>query len=66
MKSQEANPPQTQHLARPKANPPFAVANAMFISSINSPTLFQGDSQAERISGEVFDDDFMSCMYKIV
>ena len=48
----------------PGANPPFMVANMMFICGIDSPTIFQGDSQAKRICGNVFDDDFMSCMYK--
>ena len=38
----------------------------MFICRIDSPTLFQGDSQAERISREVFDDVFVSCMDKTV
>ena len=38
----------------------------MFICGIYSPTLFQGDSQAKRISGELFDDEFVSCMDKTV
>ena len=38
----------------------------MFICGINIPTLLQGDSQAERVSGKVFDDDFMPCMIKSV
>ena len=51
-----------QHPARPGANPPFTVANVMFICGISSPTIFQGYSQAEQIYGEVFDDDFISCI----
>ena len=66
MQAQGENPPPAQHLARPGANPPFTVANTMCKSGINIPTLFQGDSQAERISGEVFDDEFMACMDKTV
>ena len=55
-----------QHTDRTGANPPFTVANSMFICGIDSPTLFQGDLQAERISGKVFDDDFVLCMDRIV
>ena len=50
----------------PGANTPLTVANETFICGIDIPTLFQGDSQAERISREVFDDDFVSCIDKTV
>ena len=66
MQLQGANPSPAQHQARPGANTPFAVANAMFIYGIDSPTLFQRDSQAEQITGEVFDDYFVSCLDKTV
>ena len=66
MKSQGANPLPTQQPDRPVMNPPFTVVNAMFICGNNLPTLFQGDSQAEWISGDVFDDEFMSCINKTV
>ena len=66
MQEQGENPPTAQHPARPGANPPFTVANVVFICGINIPTLFQGDSQEKRISSELFDDNFMSCMDKIV
>ena len=66
MHSQGSNPPTEQHPDRPGANPLFTVTNAMFICGIDSPMLFQGDSQAERIAGEVFDDAFLSCVYKTV
>ena len=59
MQAQGENPLPAQHSARPGANPPFTVANEMFIYGINSSTLFQGDLQAERIYGEVFNNDFM-------
>ena len=60
MQAQGENPSPAQHLVRPGANPPFTVANAMFICGIKSPALFQGDSQAEQVSGKVFDHDFVS------
>ena len=59
MQAQWANPPPAQHLDSPGANPQFTVANSMFMCDINTPTLFQGDLHAKRISGEVFDDDFI-------
>ena len=64
MQAKGANSSPAQNLDRPSVNPPSTVANAMFICGINSPTIFQGDPQAERISEEIFDDDFMSCMNK--
>ena len=66
MQVQGKNPPPVQHPARLGTNPPFTFANLMFICGINSPTLFQGDLQANRITGKLFDDDFMSCMNKTV
>ena len=66
MQAQGSNSPPSQHPDMPGENPPFTVANAMFICGINSQKIFQGDSQAEQISSEVFDDDFMSCRAKIV
>ena len=62
MQSQGAKTLPEKHPARPGTNPPFTVANAMFICGIGSPNIFQADSQAERISGKVFDDEFVSCM----
>ena len=41
----------TQHLDRPGTNSLFTVSNVAFICDISSPTLLQGDSHAERISG---------------
>ena len=66
MQAQGANLSPAQHLDRPGANPLFTAANAMFICDIDSPTLFQGDSQAKQIAREVFNDDFVSWMDKIV
>ena len=66
MQAQGANPPPEQYMARPDANPPFTVTNTIFICGNYIPTLFQGNSQAERISGELFDDKFMSCIDKTV
>ena len=66
MQAQGANLLTAQHLAMPGANTPLTVANETFICGIDIPTIFQGDSQAERISREVFDDDFVSCMDKTV
>ena len=66
IQAQVANPPPAQHPSRSGVNPPFTVANVMFICGINIPTVFQGDSHAERISGKLFDYDFMSCMDKTV
>ena len=53
-------------MARPGTNQLFTVANSVFISSINSPMIFQGDSQSERISGKLFDDKLISYMDKTV
>ena len=66
MHSQGSNPPTEQHPDRPGANPLFKVANMMFRCGIYRPTLFQGDSQADRITGKVFDIKVMSCMDKTV
>ena len=66
MQVQGANKPPVQHLARPSANTLFMAGNATYICGINSSTLLQRDSQAERIAGEVFNDEFMSCMDKAV
>ena len=66
MQAQGSNPSPAQHLARPGKNPLSTVANAMFICGIDSPILFQGDSQAEWIPGKVFDNEFVSYMDKIV
>ena len=40
MQEQGANPLPAQHPNRPGANPPFTVANTIFICGIDSPTLF--------------------------
>ena len=66
MQPQGENLPPEKHPDRPGANQPFTVANTMFICGINRPTLFQVDSQSKRISGKLFDDEFMSCMDKTV
>ena len=57
MQAQGENLSPAQYLDRPGANPLFMVANTIFICGIDKPTIFQGDSQDERISGEVFDDE---------
>ena len=59
MQVQGEKPSPAQNLARTGANPPFTVVNKMFICGIDSPTIFQGDSQAERVSEKFFDDAFM-------
>ena len=66
MQEQGEKPSSAQHPARPGANPPFTVANTMFICGIASPTCFKGYSQYELIVGKLFDDDFVSCMDKTV
>ena len=66
MQAQGANLLTAQQLAMPGANTPLTVANEMFICGIDIPTLFKGDSQVERIYGELFDDDLVSCMDKTV
>ena len=62
MQTKVANLPPAQHLARPGANPFLMVSNMMFMCGVNTPMIFQRDSQAKQITGEVFDCDFMSCM----
>ena len=66
MQGQGENPSPAQHPAMPSANPPFRFANAMLICGIYSPNCFQRDSQDKRITGKVFDDDFVSCMDKTI
>ena len=66
MLAQVGNLPTVQHPARPGSNPPFTVADMMFICGIDIPTLLKSDSQAERIACKIFDDDFISCMDKTV
>ena len=66
MQPQGANLSPAQHPDRPGAKQLFMVVNTIFICGIESLTLFQGDSQAERIYGKVFDDEFVSCMDKTV
>ena len=46
------------HPAAPLGAPPYTVANAIFICGVNNRMLFNGTTQAERIAGEIFDDDF--------
>ena len=64
MQAQGAKSYPEQHPTTPGANLRFTVANGMFTCGIDIPTIFKGESQAKRISGEVFDDDFVSCMDK--
>ena len=52
------------HPAAPGPNPPFTVANNIFICGVDSPMLFNTSTQAQRIAEELFDDDFSSCMDK--
>ena len=66
MQAQGANTPLAQHLATPGTNPSFTDTNTMFICGINSPTVFQGDSQTKWVYGKLFDDDFISYMDKKV
>ena len=66
MQAQGEKPPPSQQQDRPGSNPPFTVSNVTFICGIDSPMLFQADSQAMRISGGVFYDDLISCMDKAV
>ena len=64
--STRRKPPPSQQQDRPGSNPPFTVSNVTFICGIDSPMIFQADSQAMRISGGVFYDDLISCMDKVV
>ena len=41
MQAQGENQSAAQHPASPSANPPFTVANAMFICGIDSSTIFK-------------------------
>ena len=45
------------------AAPAFTVHNAMVAIGINNLILWNGNTQAERIATDVFDDDFNSCLY---
>ena len=40
----------------------FAVHEAMIACGVDNIALFNGQTQAERLSSEMFDDDFKSCM----
>ena len=51
-------------MSAPGANPPFTLENAMFDCGIMDAILFDGDTKASRISTELFDDEFTSCMDK--
>ena len=51
-------------MASPCANPSFKLTNAMFDCSITDDVLFDGDMKASRISTELFDNEFTSCMDK--
>ena len=44
------------------AAPAFTVHNAMVAIGINDHILWNGSTQAQRISTEIFDDDFLSCL----
>ena len=43
-------------------NPPFTIANAIFDCGVTDGALFNSNTKADRISDELFDDDFLSCM----
>ena len=43
---------------------PFTVTDAMITCNVNNVILFQGFTQAQRLSADVFDDDFHTCMDK--
>ena len=43
---------------------PFSVLDAMILSGINNVDQFNGQTPAERMATEIFDDDFESCIDK--
>ena len=42
------------------------VEDAIILCGVNDTTSFNGDTKAERIADDVFDDDFQSCMDKTI
>ena len=44
--------------------PPFTVTDAMVLCGVPNATMFNGNTQAQRIAEDVFDDDFQSTMDK--
>ena len=55
-----------EHPARPGGDPPYTVANAIFLCGVNDATLFNGLTKAERIAADLFDDDYNACMDKTI
>ena len=43
---------------------PNTVLDSVIACGVNNVLLFGGNTQAERISTDVFDDDFESCLFK--
>ena len=46
--------------------PVFTVLDAITLCGVNSNVLFNGDTQAQRIATEIFDDDHQSVMDKTI
>jgi len=44
--------------------PAFTARDAMLAASVNDTDLFNGQSSAEMLAEDVFDDDFLTCMDK--
>ena len=44
--------------------PPFTVSDAIYDCGVMESALFNGDTKSDRISAELSDDDFSSCLYK--
>ena len=45
---------------------PFTVLNAIILCEVDNVTHFEGQTQAQRISRDVFDDDFDTCLVKTI
>ena len=45
--------------------PPFTVANAIYYGGVTDSASFNGDTKADRMDNEIFDEEFSSCKDKI-
>ena len=52
------------HVTEAGVNLPFTVANAVFYCGVMEGALFKDNTKSDRMSAELFDDDFLSCMEK--
>ena len=57
--------PSPFHPVKPAADPPNTVSNTIFDCNIADGASFIGDTKADRMAAELFDNDFYSYMDKI-